>query len=103
MENDPILVYVFYSLFLIGTVGYSLLLGDFIGYFLLHASDRIRRSYVIHKKFYEYGTGCIGVLIGSTMLYLMMGDNIIPTIIGGLFFLLVSLFFDWVRKRNSKG
>ncbi len=58
---------------------------------------------VIHKKVYEYGIGCIGVLIGSTMLSLMMGDNSIPTIIGGLFFLLVSLFFDWVRKRNSKG
>ena len=102
IERNPNYVYAFFSAFLIGTVGYSLILGDFIGYYLLHASEKVRQSYLNHKKAYEYGVVTIGAIFCSIALYFMMGDTVIPTLIGGFFILGISLVFDRVKKRNSK-
>lgn len=100
--NDSVWIYIFYSTFFIGTVGYSLLVGDFAAYFLLQASEKIYLSYIAHKKAYEYGMIAAGAIIGIIALYFLMGYDMIPTVSGGVFLLILSNGIEWIKKRNSK-
>lgn len=102
MVNDSGWIYVFYSTIFIGSVGYSLLVGDFAGYFILQASEKIYLSYIAHKKAYEYGVIAAGAIIGIIVLYFLLGYDMIPTVGGGVFLLILSNGIEWIKKRNSK-